>query len=228
MLLAPPDKTFFYEAFAPDWDARMDPHELAKRFRLVFGGLLGEVRGRRVLDAGAGTGHFSRALVERGALLTSLDVGTGLLGLVRAKCSTQPVCGSLLQLPFRDAAFEVALCTEVLEHTSDPRAAVAELCRVLGPGGVLVLTVPNRLWKPAVLAANALGLRRYAGHENWVGYRDLAAWLAEDGMAVERQTGFNVLPHTAFCRPTFDGLDELGGLHPYMINIAVRARKLVQ
>lgn len=223
-----PDKSRFYEDFSADWDFRMDPHELHKRLRLVFGRLLADVRGKRVLDAGAGTGHFSRALVEREAILVSLDVGPRLLALVREKCATRAVAGSLLALPFRDGAFETVLCTEVIEHTPDPRKAVSELCRVLAPGGELALTVPNRLWKPAVRVANLIGARPYEGHENWVGYQELAAWLAEDGMALELQAGFNIIPHTAFCRPAFDVLDRLSTLHPYMINIAVLARKLVE
>lgn len=141
---------------------------------------------------------------------------------------TRPVCGDLLRLPFPDASFDAVLCTEVIEHTADPRTAVSELCRVLAPGGDLVLTVPNRVWKPAVLVANRIGLRPYEGHENWVGYAELAGWLSEGRVAVKSQSGFNLLPHTAFCRPTFDFLDDLTWLHPYMINIAVKGRKLVE
>ena len=57
-------KATFYEGFAEQWDAQMDLDELGKRLRLVFGGLLSrdEVAGKRVLDAGGGTGHFSRRL----------------------------------------------------------------------------------------------------------------------------------------------------------------------
>ncbi len=220
-------REFFYESFAPEWDAKMNRDELGKRLRLIFGSLLSpdEVRGRRVLDAGAGTGHFSRVLEQWGAKLVSLDLGPALLGEVVKKCRTLPVCGSVLDLPFADGSFDTVLSTEVIEHTPDPRRAVAQLCRVLKPGGLLVLTVPNRLWRPAILAATALKLRPYLGHENWVRYRDLGRWLKEEGLAVDRQSGFNLLPHTVFCRPAFDFLDGWSSLHSAMINIAVRARK---
>lgn len=225
-----PDKSLFYESIAEDWDGLMDRHELAKRLRLIFDGgrsLLSssDVAGVLTLDAGSGTGHFSRALAGLGARLVSLDVGTGLLSQVRKKCRSLAVQASLLSLPFPDRAFGAILCTEVIEHTADPRAAVAELCRILAPGGVLALTAPNKRLQAAVAVAGALGLRPYAGIENWVGYRELGDWLRGAGLVVERQFGFNLLPHTFFCRSGFDAVDGLAFLHPMMFNMAVRCRK---
>ena len=68
---------FFYESIAQEWDSKMNKDELDKRLRLVFGQFLNEreVRSRRVLDAGAGTGHFSRVLSQCGAQLTAMDLG---------------------------------------------------------------------------------------------------------------------------------------------------------
>ena len=154
-----------------------------------------------------------------------MDLGEKLLERVREKCGAETVVGSVLELPFPDRSFDVVFCTEVIEHTTDPRLAVAELTRVVAPGGRLVLTVPNRLWRPAVLVANALHLRPYLGHENWVRYGDLRSWIEAAGLQVELQEGFNPLPHTFFCRPSFDRLDRIKALHPFMINIAVVARR---
>ena len=210
------DKATFYEGFAEQWDAHMDLDELGKRLRLVFGGLLSrdEVAGKRVLDAGGGTGHFSRRLCEWGGKVTVVDVGEKLLEEVRKKAPVETVCGSVLELPFDEGRFDVVFCTEVIEHTTDPARAVAELCRVAAPGGIMVLTVPNRVWKPAVWVANAFKLRPYGGYENWVGDRPLRRWIDAAGLSVETQLGFNLLPHTRFCRPAFDGIDRLSSLHP--------------
>jgi 2-polyprenyl-6-hydroxyphenyl methylase/3-demethylubiquinone-9 3-methyltransferase len=220
-------KAFFYESFAREWDSQMNMPELTKRLRLVFGGLLeeAEVRGKDVLDAGAGTGWFSRGLTHWGGRVTSLDVGPELMDQVRRKCDSRLVVGSVLDLPFPDASFDVVFSTEVIEHTTEPRRAVSELCRVLRPAGVLVLTVPNRAWHWAVRAANSLRVRPYRGYENWVGYGELASWARGQGLVVRRQFGFNLLPHTFFCRSSFDRLDTIAALHPYMINIALKASK---
>lgn len=220
-------KAFFYETFAPNWDERMCRDEIDKRLRLVFSQLLTEadVRAKRVLDVGSGMGYFSRGFADWGAQLVALDMGQQLLTKVREKCAAETVVGTVLDLPFRDGSFDLVFCTEVIEHTTDPRRAVAELCRTVAPGAILVLTVPNRLWHPAVVVANALHLRPYLGYENWVAYRDLARWVADGGLQVEQQSGFNLLPHTFFCRKDFDCLDRFTWLHPFMINIAIRARK---
>jgi len=220
-------KALFYESFAREWDLQMNKPELTKRLRLVFGNMLeeDEVRGRDVLDAGAGTGWFSRGLSEWGGRVTSLDVGPELMDQVRGKCDSRLVVGSLLDLPFPGASFDVVLCTEVIEHTTDPRRAVSELCRVLRRAGILVITVPNRAWHWAVRAANALRVRPYRGYENWVGYSELADWARGQNLVVRRQFGFNLLPHTFFCRSAFDKLDTIATLHPYMVNMALKASK---
>lgn len=219
------DRTRFYEEFAAQWDGRVDRDELGKRLRLVFGRLLdpGSVRGRLTLDAGCGTGNFSRVLGEWGARLVSLDIGPTLAAMAREKGGGRGVCGDLLELPFPDGTFELVLSTEAVEHTTDPRRAVRELARVVAPGGTLLLTTPNRLWHPAIVAASALNLRPYRGLENWAWPSELERWLAEGGLEVVSRFGFNLLPHTVFCRPAFDWLDRLPGLGGLMINTAVRA-----
>lgn len=224
-MTVPSDKTRFYEGFAGEWDARLDRDELGKRLRLVFGRLLSPqaVEGRRTLDAGCGTGNFSRVLAEWGARLVSLDIGPTLAAMAREKSGAAPVCADLLALPFADGAFEVVLSTEAVEHTADPRQAVRELSRVLAAGGTLVLTTPNRLWHPAIVLATALRLRPYGGLENWVWPGELERWLEEDGLEVVSRSGFNLLPHTVFCRPAFDWLDALPGLRGAMINACVLA-----
>lgn len=222
---AAPDKTRYFEGLAGKWDALLDQDEQGKRLRLVFGRLLAaeSVRGRRTLDAGCGTGNFSQVLAGWGARLVSLDIGPTLAAMARKKSGAQAVCGDLTDLPFADGAFELVFSTEALEHTTRPRRAVGELARVLAPGGTLLLTTPNRLWRPAIVLATALGLRPYEGLENWVWPGDLERWLREEGLEVRGRAGFNLLPHTVFCRPAFDWLDRLPGLRPLMINTWVRA-----
>lgn len=216
----PRDKTRFYEEFAEEWDERLDSDELGKRLRLVFGTLLSPeaVRGRKTLDAGCGTGNFSRRLSEWGAQLVSLDIGPTLVAMARDKSGARGVCGDLMALPFADGSFDLVLSTESVEHTTDPRRAVLELARVVAPGGTLLLTSPNRLWRPAIVLASALDLRPYKGLENWAWPSNLASWAAEAGLDVVTRFGFNLLPHTVFCRPAFDWLDKLPGLAPLMIN----------
>lgn len=221
----------FYERFAEQFDARMNRYEVGKRLRLVFDeALVGDdLSQRALLDAGCGTGLFSAAAVERGADVTSLDVGDRLLQQVARKTESRRVVGSVEDLPFDAGTFDYVICTEVIEHTVDPRRAVHELARVLHPGGTLVLTTPNRLWHPAIRIATALRLRPYEGIENWVRYRDLRSWLEGAGIALRDYRGFNALPfvHPVLYAPN-DRLDRHGSgrLGRLMINIMAVGRRL--
>jgi 2-polyprenyl-3-methyl-5-hydroxy-6-metoxy-1,4-benzoquinol methylase len=223
------ERSLFYERFAGEFDAKMNRYEVGKRLRLVFDHVLGDedLSRRRVLDAGCGTGFFSQMADARGAAVTSLDVGEQLLAEVARKCDTERVVGDLLALPFEDASFDVVICTEVIEHTITPQRAVAELARVLRPGGLLVLTTPNRAWHFSVRLANALRLRPYEGLENWVRWRDLRRWLSEDRLELVEYRGFNALP---FVLPITYGLitwlDRFGARFGWaMINILAVARR---
>jgi len=223
------DRELFYERFAADFDARMNRSELRTRLRLVFDEALGDVElaGLRLLDAGAGTGHFSAAACVRGARVTAVDVGPDLLAQVRAKCPAEVVVGDVLALQFEDESFDVIVCSEVLEHTPDPRRGAGELARVLAPGGTLVVTTPNRVWHLAVVLANRFGLRPYEGLENWPRWNELARWLEASGLDVVDRRGFNPLPPVVpALNRLMGGLDRFGR-SPFgraMVNMMVVAK----
>jgi SAM-dependent methyltransferase len=106
-------------------------------------------------------------------------------------------------LPFAAGSFDAALCTEVLEHVPDDRALLAELARVLKPGGVLVVTVPFMFrYHP-----DPEDYRRYTP----VGLR---AELVRAGFTVERAHGVGGRP-IAF-------LLWLDGLH-FLVRVPLRA-----
>lgn len=92
-----------------------------------------------VLDVGCGEQPF-RFLLPREARYTGIDVpAAGDFGM-RAHPDVIPFDGR--RIPFRDASFDHVVCTEVLEHAEDPVALIAEMLRVLRPGGTIALTVP--------------------------------------------------------------------------------------
>jgi malonyl-CoA O-methyltransferase len=103
----------------------------------------GDLNGRRTLDAGSGKGRFSRVLKERhpGAFITAFDLSAAMLACVPADIA--PCQGSLTALPFASGAFDCAFAIESLEHAVDIESAVKDLCRVVKPGGRIVIIDKN-------------------------------------------------------------------------------------
>jgi ubiquinone/menaquinone biosynthesis C-methylase UbiE len=96
--------------------------------------------GRRVLDAGAGTGLASTALTAVGASPVAVDRSPAMLAW-DADHRPPAVAGALEALPLRDDAVDDTVAAFVLNHVDDPTAALAELARVTRPGGAVLATV---------------------------------------------------------------------------------------
>ena len=108
---------------------------------------LGDLRGRLVLDAGCGGGLVARELAAAGAEVVGIDRSLGSLGVARRavrRGQFRPAQGRLERLPFAGGSFDVVVAADVLEHLPDLPAAVAELARVLAPGGSFVFDTINR------------------------------------------------------------------------------------
>lgn len=96
----------------------------------------------RVLEVGCGAGHvLGRFTGQR----TGVDLSPSMLERSRRRLGSGVVLlqGSAEALPLPDAAFDVVLCTEVLEHTREPRRVIAELLRVAAPSARVVVSIPN-------------------------------------------------------------------------------------
>ena len=219
----------FYDTIAGDFDRIMNRYDLERRLAVMFDDLLGgeDLRGRRLLDAGSGTGFFSAAAAKRGAEVIAVDIGPMLLAEARGKGVERVVASDVGMLAFRDATFDVVISSECIEHTPSPRRSVLELARVLRPGGTLVLTCPNRAWRWSCTLANAVGIRPYLGLENWPSWWQLRRWIGEGGMAIERHVGLHLFPFViGATQPLLRRLDRAGGaLGPLYVNQCVRAVK---
>jgi len=114
--------------------------------------------GDRVLDVGAGFGRHVFECTRRGAIAVALDPSADevvqtrstIAAMVEAGEITADAFGGVLRgdatcLPFADHTFDVVITSEVLEHITDDTAAIAEMVRVLRPGGRFAATVPARL-----------------------------------------------------------------------------------
>ena len=128
-----------YGASASAWDH--GPSRLYDQLaRLIVEPLAGELAGRLVLDAGAGTGALCRVLRTIGAIPVALDVSAEMLDRTRG-AARLAVVGDLLALPFLDGAFAAVLAAFSISHVGAPELALGEMRRVVTPGGLVVAAV---------------------------------------------------------------------------------------
>ena len=158
----------------------------------------------RVLDAGCGTGANLEHLRRYGAPV-GVDISDAALAFCRQR-AVRAVRGSVLQLPFASGSFGLVTSFDVLYHrwVTDDRAAVAELARVLAPGGLLFVRVPalRLLWGAHDEAV--LSRHRYTRPE-------LRALLQGAGLELLRASYCNSLLFPLLL--THRGLDRLTGRH---------------
>jgi ubiquinone/menaquinone biosynthesis C-methylase UbiE len=108
--------------------------------------LAGEVAGRRILDAGCGSGPLFAALRDKGAVMTGIDKSAGMLQLARRRLGDDAdlqVAELGSRLPFPDGTFDDVMASLVLHYLEDWGPALAELRRVLKPGGRLIVSVDH-------------------------------------------------------------------------------------
>jgi 2-polyprenyl-3-methyl-5-hydroxy-6-metoxy-1,4-benzoquinol methylase len=102
--------------------------------------------GRQVLDAACGVGYGSAFLAEAAASVVGVDVDVESVAYARGRYAS-PTCAfevmDVGQLGFADASFDAICSFETIEHVPDPVRALAELRRVLRPGGTLVISTPH-------------------------------------------------------------------------------------
>jgi ubiquinone/menaquinone biosynthesis C-methylase UbiE len=140
-----------YDAVAPTYDAThpeiFNPIEQARLAQAVHDVLARCPRADgapRVLDVGAGTGNLTAHFLAAGAAVVSADISARCLHTVAARFASsgrhavQPIDGRTLA-PFADGSFDVAACYSVLHHVPDYLALVAEMIRVVRPGGLVYI-----------------------------------------------------------------------------------------
>jgi SAM-dependent methyltransferase len=108
--------------------------------------LVGDVRGRRVLDAGCGPGLYAEELAARGADVVAVDASEPMLELARRRLGEAVEVRRAdlnLPLPFADGEFDLVVCPLVIHYVRDRTASLREFFRVLRPRGRVVLSTQH-------------------------------------------------------------------------------------
>jgi SAM-dependent methyltransferase len=173
-----------YDSFAEAYTASNETNLINAYYeRPAMLALAGDVAGRRILDAGCGSGPLSAALRDRGATVTGIDKSAGMLALARRRLGDGAdlrVAELGSPLPFPDGAFDDVTASLVLHYLEDWGPALAELQRVLKPGGRLIVSVDHPF--AIALMHREAGLRR----DYFATYKYLSEWTVDGQTALLR------------------------------------------
>jgi SAM-dependent methyltransferase len=141
--------------------------------------------GARILDAGCGSGRTLQELADYG-VVSGVELSERAAAIARDRGVGEVRIGRVEELPWPDVTFDLVTCLDVIEHTADDRATLAELRRVTRPGGTLLVTVPAypRLWSHHDEANHHF--RRYSRPA-------LRAAAAAAGWTLVRESSFNAM-----------------------------------
>ena len=136
-----------YDSFAEGYTAENEANLINGYYgRPAIVNLAGDVAGRRILDAGCGSGPIAAALRDRGATVTGFDSSAAMLELARRRLGPDAdlhLADLGRPLPFPDDAFDDVIAALVLHYLRDWTGPLAELRRVLKPGGRLIAAVEH-------------------------------------------------------------------------------------
>lgn len=178
--------------------------------------------GRSAIDVGCGAGLLAEPLARMGATVTGVDAAPENIAAAQGHAAGQGLtihyhAGELSALPA--ATFDLVTSMEVVEHVTDPAAFIAELAARLAPGGLMILSTPNRTALSKLLlveAAERIGAVPRGTHDwdQFLKPEELTGLMEEAGLQVIDRTGLSPSPAKGF---------KLGGSEA--LNYLVAARQ---
>ena len=157
--------------------------------------------GKSALDVGCGAGLLAEPLARMGATVTAVDAAPELIAAAKVHAT-----GAGLAIDYRavgvealDGRFDLVTAMEVVEHVADPRAFVVSLAGCLAPGGLLILSTPNRTaWSRLLTITLAEGFGRIPKgthhYDEFITPEEMTAMLAKAGLVVEDVEGIAFTP----------------------------------
>jgi 2-polyprenyl-6-hydroxyphenyl methylase/3-demethylubiquinone-9 3-methyltransferase len=170
----------YHASLADGWDLRYQKRSFQTRQAVLMKSLQGRDLARTLwLDAGCGTGTLARWLAKGGCSVLGVDAAPEMVAAANQSAQHQNHSDRLsfvrittiARLALDDRSLDGVLCSSVLEYVPDPSACLIEFARVLKPGGLLLVSVPNRnsAVRRVQLMCHHLGARL---GQNWCEFLD--------------------------------------------------------
>jgi len=171
--------------------------------------LLGDVKGKKVLDAGCGTGISSKILSEKGAKVTGIEISKNMAEIAKEYCKGLDIKfdkGSIDELPYENNSFDAILASLVIHYFEDPTGVFKEFHRVLKKDGILVFSTNHPVNscidefseyknKPAILVSDYFTRRKFYWTSKRMGnvkipsihftFEDLFNFIVRNGFQIE-------------------------------------------
>lgn len=186
-----------------------------------------DVKSAKVLDVGCGTGLFFKPLVSAGCSeLYGVDGSHGFIDRAVKRGYKQVIVIpdlNINSLPFNDKEFDLIVCKDVFEHLLNPKHVLAEICRVVKDGGLVLIHVPNHFpleGRIKFLITNNIDTFKYFNsegrwdfpHIRFFEYRDLLKVIEENGLCL-----VNDLSHHFLAIPWFSKIKIFMPFYRYMV-----------
>jgi SAM-dependent methyltransferase len=163
-------------------------------FDEILGHIEAVLPGRgRLLDFGCGPGYFMERAAQRGWEAHGVELGSWAEEATRRRNVANFHRGALADQRFPDGWFDVVCAQQVLEHLATPRCELAQICRVLRPGGLFYANVPNYRCLSILLGRDDFELNWPMDHVNYFTPRSLRRLVTSCGFRVLRTSTFGGL-----------------------------------
>jgi coenzyme F420 hydrogenase subunit beta len=200
--------TWTFEEVAAHWDSVKDYDDINEEtysyFRRFVDGLrLSNIPDNsHILDICARTGNGTLYFYQHGKVRSAVcaDVSTGQGEVCQKRLREggfedfEWIRLTGYSLPFENGVFDAVLNFETLEHFPEPALMLAELSRVMKPGGTLVITTPNVLWEPVHALAAIFGLHHSEGPHRFIRYPRLIHMIRQVGLEIENAETTVLIP----------------------------------
>ena len=159
------------------------------------------LEGKSALDVGCGAGLLAEPLARLGAKVTGLDAAPELIEAAKGHAAGQGLAINYRagELEALEGTFDLVTCLEVIEHVADPAAFVAALEKRLAPGGLLIMSTPNRTeWSRFLTITLAEGMGRIPkgthDYDQFIDPDAMRALLAAEGLEMVEVMGIAASP----------------------------------